>query len=372
MAADVLSAAGHSVVVADAMPTVGRKFLMAGKSGLNLTKSEALEPFLAAYGDARETLSPILSAFGPDEVQAWADGLGQETFTGSTGRVFPKIMKASPLLRAWTARLNAQGVEFRTRWRWTDWDGADATFDTPDGPERILARVTVLALGGASWSRLGSDGAWAKHLRDVVVPFQPSNMGFVVPWSSHMTTHFGTAVKGCMLRAGDVSSRGEFVVSQTGIEGGGVYMVSAAVRDGAPLVLDLLPDVSEAEIAAKLDAPRGKQSLSNTLRKTLKLDPIKRALINEFGRDNDATLAHTIKALPFPTLTPRPIDEAISTAGGVRFDALTSDLELLSHDRVYCAGEMLNWEAPTGGYLINACLATGRWAGLAAARKLAF
>ncbi|MGJ8611703.1 MAG: TIGR03862 family flavoprotein, partial [Octadecabacter sp.] len=244
MAAEVLSAAGHSVVVADAMPTVGRKFLMAGKSGLNLTKADTLEPFLDAYGAARDTLTPILSDFGPEDVSLWANGLGQDIFTGSTGRVFPKAMKASPLLRAWIARLTSQGVDFRTRWRWTGWDGADATFDTPDGPEAINAGVTVLALGGASWARLGSDGAWAAHLADAVAPFQPSNIGFKVAWSSHMTSHFGSAVKGCKLTAGDVSSRGEFVVSEKGIEGGGIYTVSAAMRDGASLALDLLPDMT--------------------------------------------------------------------------------------------------------------------------------
>jgi len=370
MAADVLSVAGHSVVIADAMPTVGRKFLMAGKSGLNLTKAEPSEPFLAAYGGARDTLSPILSAFGPDDVGAWAGTLGQDVFTGTTGRVFPEAMKASPLLRAWIAKLSAQGVEFRTRWRWDGWQSENAVFATPDGTKDIAARVTVLALGGASWARLGSNGAWVQHLPETVTAFQPSNMGFTVPWSPHMAPHFGTAVKGCKLTAGDVSSRGEFVVSEKGIEGGGVYMVSAAVRDGAALVLDLLPDMSEDEIAAKLAAPTGKQSMANTLRKTLKMDSIKRALLNEFGRNSDTSLAQRIKALPFPALAPRPIDEAISTAGGVRFDALTPDLALKSRNSVYCAGEMLDWEAPTGGYLMTACLATGRWAGLAAARQL--
>lgn len=370
MAADVLSAAGHSVVVADAMPTVGRKFLMAGKSGLNLTKSEGEADFVAAYGGASQGLTPILSAFGPTQVSAWAESLGQAIFTGTTGRVFPKDMKASPLLRAWIARLVAQGVTIQTRWRWTGWNGDKAMFDTPDGPAEIAARTTVLALGGSSWARLGSDGAWSAYLPDDVAPFQPSNMGFGVPWSDHMQAHFGAAVKGCKLTAGDVVSRGEFVVSAKGIEGGGVYMVSAALRDGASLVLDLLPDMSLSDIDARLAVPSGKQSMANTLRKVLKLDPIKRALLNEFGRDTDRPLAARIKALPFSPLTPRPIDEAISTAGGVRFDALTQDLMLKSRGGVFCAGEMLDWEAPTGGYLITGCLATGRWAGLAAAQRL--
>ena len=371
MAAEALSGAGHSVVVADAMPTVGRKFLMAGKSGLNLTKDESPPEFLKAFGATAAQLAPMLSTFGPQEVGAWAEGLGQAVFTGSTGRVFPSAMKASPLLRAWLARLSDQGVTFRTRWRWTGWDGDDLTFETPDGPTTIAAKTTILAMGGASWKRLGSDGQWAGRLLDVVTPFQPANMGFSVAWSDHMTQHFGTAVKGCKLSAGNAISRGEFVISAKGIEGGGIYTISSPLRDGAPLVLDLLPDMTVAEITARLRDPKGKQSKANTLRKALKLDPVKRALLNEFGRNSDAPLAQTIKALAFPPFTARPIDEAISTGGGVRFDALNDDLMLTSRDGVFCAGEMLDWEAPTGGYLITACLATGRWAGLAAARRLA-
>jgi uncharacterized flavoprotein (TIGR03862 family) len=374
MAADVLSAAGHSVTITDSMPTVGRKFLMAGKSGLNLTKVEDFTAFQTAYGASNATLKPILSAFGPDDVSAWAQGLGQTVFTGTTGRVFPTKMKSSPLLRAWLARLTEHGVTIQTRWRWTGWTKDDtgdvATFDTPDGPATISAKTTILAMGGASWKRLGSDGQWAGHLLDAVAPFQPANVGFTVPWSDHMTQHFGTAVKGCEMRAGDLTSRGEFVVSAKGVEGGGIYTVSAAIRDGAPLVLDLLPDMSVGDITAKLRDPKGKQSTANTLRKALKLNPLKRALLNEFGHDSDLSLPEKIKALPFPPMRPRPIDEAISTAGGVRFDALTDDLMLKSRNGVYCAGEMLDWEAPTGGYLITACLATGRHAGLAAARQL--
>ncbi|HCP81763.1 MAG TPA: aminoacetone oxidase family FAD-binding enzyme [Octadecabacter sp.] len=370
MAADVVSAAGHSVVVVDAMPTVGRKFLMAGKSGLNLTKSEDLQRFKKAYGAAENSLAPMLTAFGPDQITAWAQALGQVVFTGSTGRVFPEKMKASPLLRAWLARLTNQGVTLQTRWRWTGWHGDTSMFETPGGAEGISAKTTILAMGGASWKRLGSDGRWAEQLMDDIAPFQPANMGFALDWSDHMTQHLGFAVKGVKLTAGNTSSRGEFVISSKGIEGGGVYMVSSAVRDGAQLTLDLLPDQSVQEITAKLAAPKGKQSLANTLRKTLKLDPVKRALLNELGRGLDLPLAQRIKALPFPALTPRPIDEAISTAGGVRFDALTDDLMLKSRDGVFCAGEMLDWEAPTGGYLITGCLATGRWAGLAAVRHL--
>jgi uncharacterized flavoprotein (TIGR03862 family) len=370
MAADVLSAAGHSVVLADAMPTVGRKFLMAGKSGLNLTKDEPMAEFIAAYGNRAAQLKPIVSAFGPEAVSLLAKSLGQDVFTGTTGRVFPTAMKASPFLRTWLVRLTGRGVTVNTRWRWTGWDGAFAMFDTPDGPTSVDAKTTVLAMGGASWKRLGSDGAWAGHLLDAVAPFQPANMGFVVPCSDHMTRHFGTAVKGCTLTAGSAVSRGEFVVSAKGIEGGGIYALSSAIRDGASLVIDLLPNMSEAVIAAKLEAYKGKQSMANTLRKGLKLDPIKRALLNEFGRDSDQPLSTRIKALSFPALTPRPMDEAISTAGGVRINALDEDLMLKSREGVYCAGEMIDWEAPTGGYLITACLATGYWAGLAAARRL--
>ncbi len=370
MAADVLSAAGKSVVVTDAMPTVGRKFLMAGKSGLNLTKDEPISEFEHNFGERKNVLSPVLKAFGPQDIRAWAEGLGQAVFTGTTGRVFPTVMKASPLLRAWLNRLTEQGVDIRTKWRWSGWQGADAAFDTPNGSATIVASTTVLALGGASWSKLGSNGAWAGALLDQVSPFQPANMGFVVPWSSHMEPHFGAAVKGCKLTAGDVSSRGEFVVSKVGVEGGGIYMVSAAVRDGAPLVLDLLPDMDMATIAKRLAAVKGKQSASNAMRKALKLDGVKRALFNEFGRGSGQSIAETVKALPFPALTPRPMDEAISTAGGVRFEALNDDLMLKSRAGVFCAGEMLDWEAPTGGYLINGCLATGRHAGHGALKYL--
>ncbi|WP_296419540.1 TIGR03862 family flavoprotein [Pseudooctadecabacter sp.] len=369
MAADVISAAGHSVIVADRMPTVGRKFLMAGKSGLNLTKDEPADAFQTWYGTAQPALAPTLTAFGPDAVQDWAKALGQEVFTGSTGRVFPKTMKASPLLRAWMRQLADQDVEVRTRWRWTGWDGPSAVFDTPDGEKRIVARVTVLALGGASWARLGSDGVWAGVMPQVMTPFQPANVGFEVSWSPHMTAHFGAAVKGCRLTAGGLDSRGEFIVSKRGIEGGGIYAVSAAMRDGAPLMLDLLPDMTLDDIRTRLASGKAKQSLANVMRKTLKLDGVKRALFNEFGRGAQ-DIAATLKALPFPPLAPRPMDEAISTAGGVRFDALTDDLELRDRAGVFCAGEMLDWEAPTGGYLITGCLATGRHAGQAALTRL--
>ncbi|MDE3121435.1 MAG: TIGR03862 family flavoprotein [Paracoccaceae bacterium] len=316
----------------------------------------------------------ILEAFGPAEVQNWARGLGQKVFTGSTGRVFPVAMKASPLLRAWLARLGQMGVTLHTRWRWTGFDGHAALFDTPDGPQRVEPRVTVLALGGASWARLGSDGAWAGVLAPLgvpVAPFQPANMGFLMDWSGPMAKHFGQPVKGVALHAGRQISRGEFVISARGIEGGGIYAVSRGLRDGAGLVLDLQPDRLEAEVAARL-ARGGKDSTANRLRKALALPPVQIALLQEFARPLPAdpqALARVVKHLPVPLGPPRPMDEAISTAGGIRREGLTEGLELKALPGVFACGEMLDWEAPTGGYLLTACLATGRRAGQAAAKK---
>ncbi len=367
MAAEAMSAAGLSVVVTEAKPSVARKFLMAGKSGLNLTKDEPFQSFIEAYREAGPVLRPMLEAFGPTEVVAWAEGLGQEMFTGSSGRVFPKAMKASPLLRVWLGRLAAQGVELRTRWRWVG--GEDGfLFDTPEGRQRLNPAVTVLACGGASWARLGSDGAWAGCLDIPMAPFQPANMGFVVAWSAHMEKHFGAPVKNVRLTAGDASVRGEFIVSKHGVEGGGIYAVSREMREGAPLVLDLLPDLSEEEIRSRLARPRGKASLGNHLRKALKLDPVKQALLMEFARPLPDDISPALKALPLVHQGPRPMDEAISTAGGIRLEALDAGLMLRDMPGVFAAGEMLDWEAPTGGYLLTACLATGRWAGRQAAR----
>src|SRR5690554_5177237 len=263
MAAGALAEAGYAVTVAEAKPSPARKFLMAGKSGLNLTKVEGQEAFLAAFGDGAEWLHPILDAFGPAEVQAWAEALGQPLFTGSTGRVFPKAMKASPLLRAWLARLNASGVTLQRRWRWLGWDGDAVLMDTPEGTRRLTPRATVLACGGASWARLGSDGVWAAPLLDQVTPFQPANMGFAGDWSPHMERHFGQPVKGIALHAGVRTSRGEIVISRAGIEGGGIYEVSRALREGAPLLIDLLPDLSVDDLRQRLSRPRGKASLGN-------------------------------------------------------------------------------------------------------------
>ncbi len=367
MAADVISAAGHSVVVAEAKPSVARKFLMAGKSGLNLTKDEPFEAFLRHYHEAASTLRPMLEAFGPKDVTTWAEDLGQEMFTGSSGRVFPKVMKASPLLRAWLKRLSDQNVDIRTRWRWT---GGSYRFDTPTGPQEISPKVCVLACGGASWARLGSDGAWADWLKTPVAPFKPTNMGFEVDWSPHMKRHFGTPVKNVALTAGDSSLRAEFVISERGLEGGGIYAVSRPMREGATLTLDLLPDMSLDDIRTRLSRPKGKMSRANFLRKALKLAPEKQALLMEFGQPLPEDLAPLIKALPVTHTGPRPMDEAISTAGGLRFDGVDETLMLKGHPGTFAAGEMLDWEAPTGGYLLTACLATGRWAGLGAANWL--
>lgn len=368
MAAETLANAGLSVIVADAMPSPGRKFLMAGKSGLNLTMDLPTEAFLKGYGILPDTVAAAVAAFGPAEVMAWSEGLGQAVFTGTSGRVFPKTMKASPLLRAWLARLEMAGVALHRRWRWQGWDGEGVAFDTPEGRQVLHPGVTVLALGGASWRRLGSDGAWADLIPDAVAPFQPANMGFRVDWSAHMAPYFGKPVKGCALTAGSQETRGEFIVSVRGIEGGGIYAVSRVVRDGAALTLDLCPDLSVKVIRQRLARPKGKTSRSNHLRKALKLDGVRLALLNEFGRPFPEDLAPLVKELPLRHAGPRPIDEAISVAGGVRFDVLDTVLMLRDRPGTFVCGEMLDWEAPTGGYLITACLATGRLAGQGAAR----
>ncbi len=374
MAAEALAAAGLAPIVAEAGARPGRKFLMAGKSGLNLTRIEPEADFVARYG--APWLAPMLAGFGPDAVSAWAERLGQPVFTGSTGRVFPKAMKASPLLRAWLARLGAAGAELRARWRWVGFEGADFAFETPTGRRLLRPAVTVLALGGASWARLGSDAAWVPYLaaRGVqIAPFRPANMGFAVDWSAHMARHFGQPVKNVALLAGDQRERGEWVISARGIEGGGVYAIASAVRDGAVLSLDLVPEIGADELARKLARPRGKDTAANWLRKVLRLDPVKLALLQEWGRPlpEGAALAARLKALPVPHSGPRPLDEAISTAGGIAVAGLSEGLELRALPGVFACGEMLDWEAPTGGYLLTACLATGRWAGQAAARAAA-
>ncbi len=366
MAAEVMARAGLRVVVAEAKPSPARKFLMAGKSGLNITKDEGIGRFAGQF-DVTERLAPMLADFGPQAVQDWCRGLGQEVFTGSSGRVFPAAMKGSPLLRAWLGRLDGLGVTLRTRWRWTGFDGEGMKFDTPEGRQVCRADVTVLAMGGASWSRLGSDGAWVPILLAAgvaVSPWKPANIGLVVDWSAPMARHFGTPVKGAALLAGLQRERGEFVVSARGIEGGGIYAVCRAVREGAELRLDLMPDVTLEEVAARLGRMRSGESATNRLRK-LGLVAVAAGLVMEWGRGQD--LAAEIKGLLVRHAGPRPLDEAISVAGGVAWDGVTEGLELKALPGVFVAGEMLDWEAPTGGYLLTGCLATGAWAGRAAA-----
>lgn len=362
MAAEEMARAGLSVTVAEAMPSPGRKLLMAGKSGLNLTMDRPTNAFLEGFGPGLPAVvADAVAQFGPAEVRAWAQGLGQEVFAGSSGRVFPVAMKASPLLRAWLARLDGRGVTLRTRWRWTGWDrGLD--FAAPEGAVSVVPGVAVLACGGASWRRLGSDGAWAGWIGAPVVPFAPANVGLRVDWSEPMSRHLGKPVKGVALAAGERTSRGEFVISRRGLEGGGIYAVSRAVREGAALHLDLLPDLSPTGVRARLARPRGKLSLANHLRRTLGLDPVRLALLQEWGRPLPDDLVPLLKALPVRHGGPRPLDEAISTAGGLGFGALDG-LMLRDRPGVFTAGEMLDWEAPTGGYLLTACLATGRLAG---------
>lgn len=373
MAADQLAKAGLSVVLAEAKPTLGRKFLMAGKSGLNLTKEEPAADFASNISAA--WLRPQLMRFGPEQVCEWARALGVELFTGSSGRVFPKGMKASPLLRAWIVQLAGQGASFRTRWRWQGFSGTDFHFDTPEGPRLLRPAVTVLALGGASWPKLGSDAAWVPFLAGKGVeiePFRPANMGFCVRWSAHMTHHFGQPVKNVVLTAGGHTARAEFVISARGVEGGGIYALSSSVRDGADLMIDLIPDRTLPDVIKHLQRPRNGSSLSTHLRKSLNLDPARQALLMEWGQPLPQAaedLARLIKSLPVRHHGPRPIEEAISVAGGIAEKALTADLELRAIPGIFAAGEMLDWEAPTGGYLLTGCLATGKHAGQAAAVK---
>lgn len=374
MAAEMLADHGLSVTVIEAKPTLGRKLLMAGKSGLNLTMEQPFAAFLARYDAAAPWLEPILRDFSNADVVDWANALGQAVFTGSTGRVFPKSMKASPLLRAWLRRLGGKGVDVKTRWRWIGWTGDALAFSTPDGGQSLSPKVTVLALGGASWARLGSDGQWADILRAKgvsVAPFQAANVGVCVAWSDHMRKYFGNPLKACALTAGNLHSRGEFVISARGLEGGGIYAVSKAVRGGAGLRLDLLPDLTLGEITRRLERKHGKSSLSNHLRKALHLDRQRLALMQEFARPlpaGAADLAAILKSLPIRHSGLQPIERAISVAGGVAHAALTPEFMLSAIPGVFCAGEMLDWEAPTGGYLLTACLASGRYAGISAAK----
>jgi uncharacterized flavoprotein (TIGR03862 family) len=385
MAAERIAARGVSVDVYDAMPSVGRKFLLAGRSGLNLTHAEDYERFAGRYGAALSHLRAALDAFRPAALRAWVEELGSPTFVGSSGRVFPVAMKASPLLRAWLRRLGDAGVRFHTRHRWTGWDEAGRlTFATPAGTATVDASTVVLALGGASWPRLGSDAAWVPLLagRGVpVAPLRPANCGFDVAWSEVFAErNAGQPVKSVTAAVNGVALPGEFVVTRTGIEGSLVYAHAAALRDalaaGLPgvLQLDLAPGRSADRLAADLARVDAKQSFANRLRKGAGLEGVKAALVRECWpeapRLAPGDLAAAIKSLPLTVAAPRPIAEAISTAGGVALEGLAERFELKAVPGVFVAGEMLDWEAPTGGYLLTACFATGRAAGEAAADRV--
>lgn len=374
ISAEVLSAQGCRVTIHDTKPSLGRKFLMAGKSGLNLTKDESFDTLIEAFGTASPWLSPIVRAFDARAIMAWAEGLGSEVFIGSTGRVFPTSMKASPLLRAWLARLQSRNVRWRTRWKWTGWDGGELVFETPDGVCRERPDAVVLALGGASWKRLGSDGAWLGILKRhgvETVPFAPSNAAVDVDWTDHMKPHFGSALKAVRWASGDLRSRGEAVISHRGLEGGGIYSLTPALRGGNPLSVDLAPDLEPDALVARLQRKPSRISMSRWFRSTLGLPPAKVAFLFEMagpGPRGPEQWVRILKTLPVSFSGVRPLDEAISTAGGVSHSAVDGDLMLRGLPGVFCAGEMLDWEAPTGGYLLTGCLATGRWAGLSAAR----
>jgi uncharacterized flavoprotein (TIGR03862 family) len=392
MAAEALAGAGHCVDVFDAMPSVGRKFLLAGKGGMNLTHSESPELFVTRYGARRAHIEPLLDGFGAQALRDWAHGLGIDTFVGSSGRVFPTDMKAAPLLRAWLHRLREAGVRFHMRHRWLGWDDANGhlRFATPQGDHLAQADATVLALGGGSWARLGSNGAWVPMLERQgvsVAPLQPANCGFDIDWSEYFGSRFaGHPVKAVLAsftdQAGNVYRRqGEFVVSATGIEGSLIYALSAPLRDEiaatgeAVLHLDLAPGKDLQRVIEEVAHPRGSRSMSSHLQSRVGIAGVKSGLLREVvpaeGFADPRRLAAAIKALPLRLIRPRPIDEAISSAGGVTFESLDARLMLRSMPGVFCAGEMLDWEAPTGGYLLTACLASGRTAGLGAATWLA-
>lgn len=386
MAAEVLAGRGYPVHCFDAMPSAGRKFLMAGKSGLNLTHSEPFPDFIRRYGSASSRLEAALAALPPEALRAWAATLGIPTFIGSSGRIFPEGMKAAPLLRAWLQRLRQQGVRFHMRHRWNGWQGQALCFDTPAGPLSFTPAATLLALGGASWPHLGSDGRWAPLLAErgiALAPLRPANCGFIVPWREHFRERFaGAPVKNvCAGAPGFAPRRGEFVISREGVEGSLIYALAAPLRDAleqdgeAAISLDLAPDKSLQALQAALCRPRGRDSLANHLRRQGGLTGVKAALLREClppqSLADPARLAAAIKALPLPVVAPAPLEEAISTAGGVAFSELDEDFMLRRQPGLFCAGEMLDWEAPTGGYLLTACLATGHQAGLGIARWLA-
>ncbi|PRY01352.1 TIGR03862 family flavoprotein [Paraburkholderia sp. BL25I1N1] len=393
MAAEALAQQGVQVDVHDAMPSVGRKFLMAGKGGMNITHSEPLEPFLGRYGARREQIAPLVRAFDPDALRAWLHELGVETFVGSSGRVFPADMKAAPMLRAWLHRLREAGVRFHMRHKWCGWDAEasdDAThmlrFATPDGEQAVTFDAVVFALGGASWPRLGSDAAWVPLMasRDVpVTPLLPANCGFDADWSPYLRERFaGQPVKPVAITLTDVDNKvhhrqGEILLTETGLEGSLIYALSSQIRerilaDGdVTIMLDLAPGLALERVVAEVTRPRGSRSMSSHLHGRIGIGGVKLALLHEILSKEafaDANgLAHAIKALPVRLTRARPIAEAISTAGGIPFEALNEHLMIERLPGVFCAGEMLDWEAPTGGYLLTACFASGLAAGRGAA-----
>ncbi len=381
IAAEHLAGRGYRVTIYDRMPSLGRKFLLAGRGGLNLTHGEPLETFLTRYREAAPPLAPMIRAFPPDALRDWCHGLGEETFVGSSGRVFPRSFKASPLLRAWLRRLGSLGVDFRPGHRWKGWaEDGSLLFETAEGPVAVTADAVLLALGGASWPRLGSDGGWIPLLaaRGVAVaPLRPSNVGIEIPWSDVLRARFaGAPLKRIALAAGGERVRGEAVITETGLEGGAVYALSAPIRAAlesegfATLELDLKPDLGATAIAAKLASARKGESFANRLRKQLALPPAAAALLQEAdreaGRLSPDRLAALVKGVPLTVTGLRPIERAISSAGGVRWSETDERLMLAKAPGVFCAGEMLDWEAPTGGYLLQGCFATG----LAAARGI--
>ena len=389
MAAEVLAQGGGRVTVYDAMPSVGRKFLMAGRGGLNLTHSEPLPAFLARYRAAMPQLAPAIEAFPPDALREWCEALGQPTFVGSSGRIFPSALKASPLLRAWLRRLGAMGVQFSLRHRWSGWDGnGHLLFQTPEGQNAVDARATVLALGGASWPRLGSDGRWVAALGAKGVklsPLKPANCGFTVAWSDIFRDRFeGQPLKGIELSFGAHSVRGEAMITRNGIEGGAIYALSAELRDAilssgqATLHIALRPDLKTRDLVARLTAPRGKQTFSNWLRKAAQLSPVAIGLLQESAISSGVALASLspenlaarINTVPIHLTGIAGIARAISTAGGIAFEELDAGFMIRRLPGVFAAGEMLDWEAPTGGYLLQACFATGAAAGRGALKWL--
>jgi uncharacterized flavoprotein (TIGR03862 family) len=383
MAAETLAAAGMAVTVFDRMPALGRKFLLAGRGGLNLTHSEPLDRLLARYGAAEPRLRAAIEAFPPTALRAWCEGLGQPTFVGSSGRVFPTALKASPLLRAWLRRITAAGVTFAPRHAFTGWDAEGRlAFATPTGMTAVAADAAVLALGGASWPRLGADGGWVEAFAGAgiaITPLQPANCGFLIAWPEVFRDRFeGQPLKRIALACGDRTVRGEAVITRSGIEGGAVYALAAVLREAiaaageARVHLDLRPDLAVDDIARRLAVPRGKQSLANFLRKTVRLEPAAIGLLQTTAAGQLAALtavevARLIKAMPLTLIGIAPLARAISTAGGIALDEIDAAFMLRRRPGVFVAGEILDWEAPTGGYLLQACLATGAAAGRGAA-----